>query len=268
MNASASDPSQPKAQRAAPTTSELPAWRAWIVAHDDSKWFNFLYTGLAIVLSLWLGLFWLLAVVAVHLALELIKQHHLRTQPSRVIAWSLWELKFDLALILFSLVVLLYMDTVLGLAGLGASGRIAAQGARATRFHQVVRSILISVDDVARIGGKVAASPPWKRAAKTITAAAATTLAVRPSKPELNNSPNDQATTQNDDQNDTRNAETSRAFPWHTRWSKGDWVSIGFAVICSALLLAAPYLTKAGWQKTMATITSELHPFAHNSHHQ
>lgn len=264
MNARDSDSAQPKAKCTAPTTSELPAWRAWIVAHDDSKWFNVLYTGLAIVLSLAFGLFWLFAVVAVHLAFELIKQHHLRTQPSRIIAWSLWELKFDLALIVFSLVVLLYMDTILGLAGLGASGRVATQTARATRLHRVVRSVLISVDDIARIGGKIAAAQPWKGAAKTVTAAATTALAMRASTPEINNSPNDQPATEND----ARCAQTNHPFPWHTRWSVGDWFTIGFAVICVVFLFAAPRLTKAGWRETIATIASELHPFPHESHHQ
>ena len=52
--------------------------RDWVLNHDDSWIFIILYVGLAVVLSLWISLFWLLVVVAGHFVLEWIRQRHIR----------------------------------------------------------------------------------------------------------------------------------------------------------------------------------------------
>ncbi len=108
--------------------------KAWIIDHDDSKLFLVLYVGLAVVLSLWISLFWLVAVVAVHGLLEWIRQHHLDKKLAGVVARVMWEIKLDIALILFAMALDVYLDFILGLAGLQAvarGGQAAARGGQA-----------------------------------------------------------------------------------------------------------------------------------------
>lgn len=49
----------------------------WVIRHDDSWLFTVLHIGLAVVLSIWIGLFWLVAVVVVHFAFEIVRQRSL-----------------------------------------------------------------------------------------------------------------------------------------------------------------------------------------------
>jgi len=67
-------------------------------------------------------------------------------------------LKLDLALILFALVLSLYLEVTLGLVGLGAGARGAAMagagarlGVRFTVIQQVLRGLLLSLDDLAQV---------------------------------------------------------------------------------------------------------------------
>lgn len=125
----------------------------WVLKHDDSWVFVALYVGLAVVLSLWISLFWLVAVVAVHAALEafVLTRRGVRTGMAGHI---LWHLKLDLALIAFALALGVYLDTLFGLVGLGA---VAKAGARMLSWQQAIRGILLTVDDAAQIARAVTA---------------------------------------------------------------------------------------------------------------
>lgn len=87
----------------AAATAEVVGWRRWILEHDDSWVFTGLYVGLAVVLSIWISLFWLVAVVAGHVALEWVRQRHYDPEPAGVPARIAWELKLDFGLVLFAL---------------------------------------------------------------------------------------------------------------------------------------------------------------------
>jgi hypothetical protein len=127
--------------------------RAWIVEHDQSRVFLVLYIGLAVVLSLWISLFWLVAVVGAHLVLELIRQSHLQIGARRIVLESAWELKLDVALVLFALALSLYMETVLGVVGLQGAARLGSASRAAARFaswERVLRGVALSADDAAQ----------------------------------------------------------------------------------------------------------------------
>lgn len=133
------------------------AFSRWIHTHDDSTVFTVLYIGLALVLSIVLGLFWLVVVVALHGLLEILRQRRLHPWWPGVLSRTLWELKLDIGLILFAFVVTLYMDVVLGVAGLNAALRAGTRGcARVLAWQRGIRAAALSLDDaaqVARTGG-------------------------------------------------------------------------------------------------------------------
>jgi hypothetical protein len=133
-----------------------PVWR-WIMTYDDRWLFIVPYIGLAVLLSIVTGLFWLVAVVAAHFALELLRQHYIarltqtRPGPIGLLLRVLWELRLDIALIAFALVLALYMELTLGLVGLGSATRAGMMaGARFAVIQRLLRVILLSLDDLAQ----------------------------------------------------------------------------------------------------------------------
>jgi hypothetical protein len=126
---------------------------------------------LAVILSLVISLFWLLVVVAVHAALEWYV--HWREHPSVVHTGArvAWEIKLDLALVLFALALAVYMDYIMGAAGLSAAARAGARGVQATgrmiAWQRGLRAVLLTLDDAAQVtraaissGQKAAAAAP------------------------------------------------------------------------------------------------------------
>jgi hypothetical protein len=197
------------------------ALRTWIINHDESWLFTISYVGLAVVLSIWISLFWLVAVVGAHVALEWVRQSHLASRPGSVPARVLWEVKLDLALVLFALALTAYLEVILGVAGLGGAARLGIQsGARLAGWARVLRGVLLSLDDAAQV---------------------ARVALARGSGPE-----------------DTDEPGTAAA-PW-TRWSVGDHIAIWLGVVCVVLIFAAPALTDHTYASLWPTLLAELHP--------
>ena len=128
----------------------------WIREHDDRLSFVILYIGGAIALSIWLNLFWVIALMLGHFMLEIVRGHLLAAR--RPLLHALWEVKLDIALVLFALVVALYAEHVLAVLGLGQAaraGQAATRGVQfATRFAIIERGLRVAVltmDDVARM---------------------------------------------------------------------------------------------------------------------
>lgn len=212
----------------------------WVVEHDDSKLFLALYIGLAVVLSIWISLFWLVAVVAVHFGFEVVRQLRYQPGPRQVVLEALWELKLDIALVLFALALTLYMELVLGVVGLQGAARVGAASRVATRFagwERTIRGLLLSVDDVAQVVRAVAMR---RRAAAVPADAAPAVAAAVPS---------------------TRAVGAgSRWASWAGTYTAGAWISLGLAAACTLLILAAPWLTPHSAATAVATLATELRP--------
>jgi hypothetical protein len=218
-----------------------PSLRDWIVQHDESWIFVAAYIGLAVILSTMISLFWLVAVVGVHFAFEWIRQRRLNPGAVTVLPEVMWELKLDFALILFAFVVTLYMDVVLGVAGLGAAtrlasatriGTIARAGVRFQGLERALRGIVLSADDVAQavtraLGRK--SRGPADSAAPAVAPATAASGSVWGS--------------------------------WTLPWTRGDWLTVLFGLACIPLLLATPWLTEHTSASALASLVQELHPF-------
>ncbi len=251
---------------AAARSSWVKAVYDWVVTHDDSWLFIGLYVGLAVVLSIWISLFWLVAVVAVHFAFEVVRQNHLQPGFWGVLSRVLWELKLDFGLVLFAVVLALYMEVTLGLVGLGSAARAGSAAARAgtvarvgllegsrlaawlrvlgggqgiAALQRVLRGILLSLDDAAHVvravfsrrsRAQAAANPAAARMAGAGKAAQA----------------------------DTASEPTPGG--WGGRWGAGDYIAIGLAVICVGLTVAAPWLTPHTADTMFETLAAEFHP--------
>ena len=140
----------PRAQPA--RARRLARLRRWWIEHDDQLPFTLAYLGLALVLSLAIGLFWLVAVVALHAALEYWALGRQR-QGARL-GRVLWHVKLDIALVLFALCLAVYMDLLFGIAGLAPAARAGMQaGSRFLAWQKGIRGLLLSLDDAALLAG-------------------------------------------------------------------------------------------------------------------
>jgi hypothetical protein len=255
-----------------------------ILFHDDSKLFVFAYVGLAVVLALWLGLFWLATVVGVHLVMEIVKQHAHDPRPLPGLCRSLWELKLDIGLVLAGLVIALYMGLILGAAGLGAAARVGAQAAtRVGLWQRALRGVLLTVDDLALIvkarsvhngapadvGPKAAAAQAQARASEaglSPWSAHATGQASALGHPAADPHAALEARTEDSPPGSVPVAVEVDAPEhlwggWTARWSRGDWFSVAFGVICALLIMASPWLTDHTAATAWAELVNELRPF-------
>jgi hypothetical protein len=193
----------------------------WIVNHDDSRLFVISYIGLAVVLSMTISLFWLVAVVAVHAGLEW--YCHWRRHPSvlHTAARVVWEIKLDIGLILFALVLGVYLSFVFGVAGLSLAARGVQGAGRVVAWQRVLRGVLITLDDAALAARAAVGSP---------------------------GSP-------------VVSAPEARWGGWAGRWALGDKASLAFGAGCLFLLLSAPWLAGHTLLELGAILGSELHPW-------
>jgi len=222
-------------QNESPPGSVLGRIHAWILAHDDSKLFIILYIGLAVVLSIAIGLFWLVAVVAVHFGFEVIRQKSRHSSWLTVFSEALWELKLDIALVLFAFVISLYMDIVLGMAGIGGAARLGAaaarSGARFAAWQRIIRGVLLTVDDAAQVVRVVSVA-------------------------KKNN-----GVPQDDEEEPVETGSVQRFSSWTRAWGRGDWIAIVLGVVFIALLALTPFLTEHTYPVALSILGEELHPF-------
>jgi hypothetical protein len=207
----------------------------WVRSHDESWLFVGLYIGMAVVLSVWLSLFWLVAMVAVHFGFELVRQRSLRGGQGGVVHYALWEVKLDIALTLLAFALTLYMDVVIGVLGLQSAARAGAAaarvGARAAGFERAIRGIVLSIDDLLQVGR--AATMRRSRGGPTpIEAAGEAALDARLAAPQPGLS-----------------------------WGPGDRLSIGLAAGCVLLILLAPHVTDHSYGSAMGVLAAQMVPF-------
>jgi hypothetical protein len=238
------------------STLQLHSVRDWIVHHDDSWLFLVLYIGLAVVLSIWISLFWLVAVVAGHFALEWVRQQTLRSGFGNILLEVLWELKLDIALVLFALALSLYMDMVLGIVGLRSAARMAPaaqaglrSSARFAAWQRIIRGVLLSVDDAAQVARAVTVSR------SDAAAGAVGTELVESEATAAGAAATDVTTTQ------VAATWVAPHSSWRGRWGMGDWISAALGAACITLILLAPSLTEHSFASVTATLATELHPF-------
>jgi hypothetical protein len=152
-----------------------------------------------------------------------------------VFSEALWELKLDIALVLFAFVISLYMDIVLGMAGIGGAARLGAaaarSGARFAAWQRIIRGLLLTVDDAAQVVRVVSVA-------------------------KKNN-----GVPQDDEEESVETGPVQRFSSWAGAWRRGDWVAIALGVVFIALLTLTPFLTEHTYPSALAVLADELHPF-------
>jgi hypothetical protein len=216
----------------APMLVEPGPVRTWIEEHDHSWLFVGVYLGLAVVLSVFVSLFWLVFMAAVHLLLECIRHYRPGWGARDILTHSLWEVKLDFALVLLALALVLYVDVVLGVLGIQSAARAAAvtrAGAktvtRMAAWERYLRGFLVTIDEIVRIS-RAAVLLRRGRPVRVATAEARGPM-----------------------------------FPWAGPWGIGDRVSLGLIAICILLIAATPLLTHYDWNQTLTSLIIELRPF-------
>jgi hypothetical protein len=211
----------------------------WILEHDNSALFNILYIGLAVVLSVWLGLFWLIAVVGIHALIEFYRQYLIFNEPLLAFNEMLWELKLDFALIFFAFWLAVYLDFIFGIVGLTAGARVAAQagsrvaqtGTRFAVWQRVIRGFFLSLDDA---GMAMRALARKKGNISDIA--------------------------QENEGHLTEQMQQVRS-SWFGRYNKGDWFVILFGATIIILILISPFFTGKSLSDVISIILGELKPF-------
>ncbi len=273
-----------RASRGAP---RLVSVREWIRDHDESWIFVAIYLGLAVGLSVFVSLFWLVVVAAVHFALELIRQGLYQKGWLSIALHALWEVKLDVGLIFLALALVLYIDVVLGLLGLQSAARAAAVsragvriGSRAAAWERNLRTFLLTVDEMARIGQAIimfgrkgkekredgGADDPSSRAdegdgepAAPAAEAPPTATPESPSAAALPHSANSPPSVEES----RTSAHPPEELPpvWRRRWGVGDRIGMGLVLVGAILITAAPFTSHHDWRSATTTLLEELHPF-------
>jgi hypothetical protein len=200
----------------------------WVAEHDDHWLFITLYIGLALILSMTISLFWLVAVVFAHAVLEWFALGRKGVTDQRT-GRILWHLKLDIGLVLVALWLGLYIEVLFGIAGLGAAARAGTQtAARVVAWQRAIRGVLMTADEAALVV-KAAASRNGPRARKD---AEPETPDPRP--------------------------------PWQVRpWSRGDKLALVFTLGFGVLILLTPVFTHHDLASMLEVLGKDLHPWPH-----
>lgn len=219
---------------------------AYIVDHDNRWSFMIAYVSFALVLALVFNLFWLCLVMGVHGVFEWIKLRQEYDDWRMILTRVLWELKLDLALVIFALALGIYLEAVLGMLGLGHTARAAAQAGgrmagRAAAWQNALRGALLSLDDVAQVARFVVAKNSAGADGDVEGVAGADgVVSGEGGQPEA--------------------GEPTILGPWVRPYGLGDKISLGFGALCTALVLVSPYITEHEWSDVVEVVIEEFHP--------
>jgi hypothetical protein len=285
-------PSQPPR----PTTTGAPprssAFRDFVANHDERWLFVGVYIALAVVLSIVLSLFWLVAVAALHYCLEYLRQAQYHASRRDIATHALWEIKLDLALVLLALAMSLYMDVVLGVLGLQSAARAASvtRLARFAAWQRNIRAFILLADDVARVvqigvsrymrrtqpGARDNAADAVMMVARsdgsttTMSGSADATDAMqRAAAGDRRASGDASGDATCDFRSDAPGgaaagpAAAGRGQPrsWRDPWTRGDQATLALLAASLFLIVVAPLLTDHSWSGATVALLTELRPF-------
>ncbi len=202
----------------------------WVRDHDDRWSFILLYVGAAVILSIFTNLFWVAMLALLHFGVEIWR--HIASGNRHPLFQAVWCTKLDIALILFSLVIALYADVVMGALGLGQAARGGAMAgsrlvARFAIIERALRVFFMTVDDFARVVHLLFRARKEKAA---------------PDGPLPNEALPHEAQVQ------------ARGL------SGGDLFSLGFGVVCAGLIGVSPALLGVDFHQVLQIIATELRP--------
>lgn len=220
---------------ASPAASRV-SLREWLRDHDDQWPFVVVYLGASVVLSIFISLFWLLFIIAIHFAFECYRQSHYIRGRNTVLLHALWEVKLDIGLAALAFAVALYVDMILGLLGIQSAARIAHAtrlGARAAAWERNLRTFLLTIDEITRVSHAAYTLGLRRRGRANGTPA--------PAKPAT--------------------AGVTIVPPWQARWGWGDRIGVALVSVGGSLIILAPVLTPHDVASSVSMILQQLRPF-------
>lgn len=207
-----------------PRKRRLARIRRWLLDHDNRVTFTIIYITLALVLSMAISMFWLVAVVAAHGVVEYWSMGKEGIRDHRL-GRTLWHVKLDIVLVLAALWLGLYIDLLFGVAGLSAAARTGAQAtARFVAWQRTIRGVLLSVDEAALAARAALGRGNGKGA-------------------------------------DSGPRHVPPPIPWRQRWSIGDRLTLGSGLLLAALIILAPVLTDHSVSEALVILGNDLHPW-------
>lgn len=232
--------------------------KIWLIEHDNKILFVLLYAGLSLVLTLSFGLFWLLVIVLLHFVLEIIRHSYGNSNWRNIILNSVWETKMDFGLVLLALLISVYLDALLGMAGLGAAartgGQCASRGVRFLSYQRTIRAILLSLDEVA-IGIKAICCRQKPLSSKN------------KAQPEKIKRQNMYELPGENEQTGLINKDFGAGLktPWRGKWGFGDYFGVSLFTLSFLLIIVAPFIgdSYANWHDLFVNILKEFHPIAY-----
>lgn len=196
---------------------------SWIKSHDDQWWFSMTYIVLALILSIWISIFWLSILVGLHALLEW-KALKIRGVNEHLGMHVFWHLKLDIMLVILALTVGVYLEVIMGALGLGYAVRAGVQvGSRALALQQIIQGAAVSIDEAA-----LAARALWKSLMK---------------------------------KNKTEVEEVKITLPWREKWSWGDKMTFVFTGFLIMLILGAPLWTDHTMMTVIESLGQSLNPW-------
>lgn len=242
--------------------------RTWIVNHDRSLLFAFLYVTLTIVLSVFISYFWLLAIVGVHIVLEWLKKGYLGYRRGKHrIAWTLWDVKFDLALVCLAFALLSYTGINAGVAGAQSATRAGILGSRfgalSTRFGALAAPLAELGQYLARFGQYFARFGQYfarfgkyfaRLGIKVVDVFFSARVALF-RKADMAREASRSAVL------DEEQDQVPAYLPWQRRLSGGDWFAISVITVNIVAVLSAPLITDHSYTSLLQSLAVKLHPW-------
>ncbi len=214
----------------------------WIHDHDNRWSFILPYVGGAILLSIFMSMFWVAMLMIAHLLLELWRFSMLKIE--RPLLHALWHTKLDFSLVIVAFVFAVYAELIIGLLGLSYAARGAQAVARFGVIERSIRSGLLIIDELGLLAKAFAKGKKNDANGKPVPAAAG-----------------NEAPSQQDMLDEALHYDHDEVNPWKNP-TKGDWFSIGFAVACLTLIVMAPHFTTYDYHDIGHIILEELHPWS------
>jgi len=238
--------------------------KTWIVNHDRSLVFALVYVVSTIVLSVFISYFWLLALVGVHIIIEWLSKSY-RGYRYRL-AWTLWDVKFDLALVCLAFALLSYTGISAGVAGAQSATRAGLLGGRlSAAIASRIGFLAVAGEYLAWIGRYLSRlAPVFSRFGQLLTRFGIKVIDVFFSarvalfrKADMARA----AARKLPHEGEQTLAEAPTGLPWQRRLSSGDWFAISVIVINLIAVFSAPLITDHSYASLFQSLGVKLHPW-------
>lgn len=231
----------------------------WIVLHDRSVLFALAYVSLTIFLSVYVSYFWLVALVGLHLVLEWLKKGYLGYgRGLHRTAWTVWDTKFDIALIFLALTLLSYTGVGAGVAGAQSATRVGLMGGKLSALWARMAPMLARF---ARLG--VVLRAMGIRAVDLFFSARVILFRkadmARASKQEAfleRNRPADPEQSVPDDM-----GQVPGHLPWQRALGGYGWFAVLLVLMNTVAVLLAPVVTDHTYPTLLETLATKFHPW-------